>query len=381
MVLLIDAPERRTRRERYDDHRDAEALAWAWRLACEGSGLCRSVDTPTGATITTPKVTAVRLGRRPELVVALQPGQLPADVRAVAHRLAPALGGVALRVEPRGLTHVRVTVLDVDPLADVVPPVPPVRSALDPLILGRDEGGDPATLDLSTAAHVIVQGASGSGKSVGCYSLLAQLAGAPDVVVAGSDITGLLLAPWAGHAPSGLVALGTRDPDVHLAALARLVDLMDQRIAAMPAHRDAVALDVDTPVVLAVVEELPGLLRVLDQHGKEPGQRGRTMLGRLLGEGRKAGIRCLLVTQRADAKIIGGYERGQASHTLSFRIDSASGLSMLHSGVTADQAAAHATAAPGVALLSAPGVPLSRLRAPRTTFAGYVAAVAGPLAA
>lgn len=377
MVALLDAPVRRSRRERHHDHRDASALAWAWREACEGAGLCRSVDTVSGATVITPKVTGVRLGPPARLMVALQPGQLIADVRAAAYRIAPSLGGVALRVEPRGLTHAAVTVLDRDPLAGLVEPVPPVPTALAPLTLGVDEGGDRAVLDLASAAHVIVQGASGSGKSIGIYGVLAQLADAPDVVVAGSDITGLTLAPWAVRTAPGLVALRTRDPDAHLATLARLVDLMDERIGAMPPGRDAVALGEDAPVVVAVVEELPGLLRVLDQHSREAGQRGRALLGRLLGEGRKAGVRCLLITQRADSKIIGGYERGQASHTVSFRIDSASGLGMLHSGVTADQAAAHATAAPGVALLSAPGIPLTRFRAPRTTYAAYVAAVAG----
>lgn len=39
----------------------------------------------------------------------------------------------------------------------------------------------------------------------------------------------------------------------------------------------------------------------------------------MLAEGRKAGILCVLIAQRADASILGAYESGQASHRISFR--------------------------------------------------------------
>ncbi len=73
------------------------------------------------------------------------------------------------------------------------------------------------------------------------------------------------------------------------------------------------------------------------------------MVARLLSESRKAGMRVLLVCQRADATVIGGFERGQASHAISFRVD-ADGQRMLHRDADPATVAAHAVADPGIGL-------------------------------
>lgn len=86
-------------------------------------------------------------------------------------------------------------------------------------------------------------------------------------------------------------------------------------------------------------------------------------------------MRCLLITQRAEAAVLGAYERGQSSHRLSFRVDTAATIEMLHPGVPADVAIEHATARAGVALLTAPGQPLTRLRAPLCDYGRYCALV------
>jgi DNA segregation ATPase FtsK/SpoIIIE-like protein len=80
-------------------------------------------------------------------------------------------------------------------------------------MIGRDEQGCPVVLELETAAHIVVQGSSRSGKSTGIYGVLAQLSEAPDVLVVGSDITGRTLAPWAARPGNpGWHALGTPRP-------------------------------------------------------------------------------------------------------------------------------------------------------------------------
>ena len=43
----------------------------------------------------------------------------------------------------------------------------------------------------------------------------------------------------------------------------RAVQVMDNRIAAMPPGHDVIPITPDTPAMLVEVEELPGLLRVL----------------------------------------------------------------------------------------------------------------------
>lgn len=375
----------RRRDDRWAAHQLAESLRWTFREACIGAGVSVAVDGAiAGTSVRTPEVTHVDLGPPVRMTVRMLPGQLPEHLRRVSRLIAPHLGGVALRVVDRGHGWGTVTVLTADPLAGTVPLPGPVRSALEPLSLGRGEDGDPVAVRLGSAAHLIVQGASGSGKSVGCYGLLGQLAHATDVRVTGSDITGLLLAPWLGR-PGEVPppVLGTRAPAAHVTMLERLTRTMDERIATMPPGRDSVDLGPDVPLILAVLEEYPGLLRVLKGADKALETRARTAVGRLLAEGRKAGVRVLIIAQRADADVIGGYERGQASHTVSFRVDTMAALKMLHADVSPDAAVEHATAPAGVALLSAPGIPLSRLRAPLTTYADYCATVAagGELAA
>ena len=376
MFDRISPRARARRRADATDQALVDEYCHAWERACEGAGLVRTVQTVSGPTVLIPRIVDMTLGPPLSFIVQLLPGELPEDVRAVGHRVAPWLGGQRLRVAAHGRTHVTVTVIDRDPLDATVPPAPPVATMADPLLLGRDELGDDVRLALVDATHLIIQGSSGSGKSIGTYGLLSQLAEAPDVMVTGSDITNLLLAPWAEHTrSSGWQTCGTAVPAKHVEILERLVTKMDQRIREMPARADQVQLGPDCPLVVVVLEEYPGLLRMLKTKDKSLDQRARAAVGRLLGEGRKAGFRVLLITQRADADIVGGYERGQASHTISYRVDKLDALRMLHPDVDAQTAAEHATAMPGVALLSAPGAGLLRLRAPYVPFGDYWAAV------
>lgn len=361
---------------RRDLHLMAHLVRNQWRDVCSGAGVAHTVTNATGGCVTTPEVTHVHLAASEAvLTVRMLPGQLPADLTNAAERLAFGMGAHGVRVEPFLADYVKVKLLATDPLADTITAVRPVVSALDPILLGVDETGVPVTLDLATAAHVIIQGSTGSGKSIALYSLLCQLAGTPDVIVTGVDPTGLLLAPWVnGTALSP--ALGTLNPFSYLATLDKVVAEMDRRISRMAAGCDSVDLH-NVPVLLVVLEEHPGALRVLDGHDTKIAKTYRCLVSRLLSEGRKAGVRLILLTQRADASIIGAFERGQASHRISYRVDSIDGLRMLHPDLTPELAAQHSSALPGVALATMPGRPLMRLRSPYLPYSSYCAEVAG----
>jgi hypothetical protein len=223
------------RRDRADDERQVDELLWAWRTACVGSGLCTVVNTATGPTESVPRIIDITLGPPLVFLAELLPGQIAADIRAVAHRLAGSLGAVALRIEPRGLRHVRIECLTVDPLIGEVARTGHLFSACSGVMLGRDEQGGPVKLKLDDGAHIIVQGSSGSGKSTAAYGWLAQLAGATDGLVVGSDITGKLLEPWSRRPGNpGWHALGTKNLVAHVNVLERAVREMDDRIDRMP---------------------------------------------------------------------------------------------------------------------------------------------------
>jgi S-DNA-T family DNA segregation ATPase FtsK/SpoIIIE len=129
------------------------------------------------------------------------------------------------------------------------------------------------------------------------------------------------------------------------------------------------------PVVIVVLEEYPGLLRWIESIDTKLCKRVRGSVARLIAEGRKVGYRVLIITQRADAAVVGAYERGQASHRISYRVDTLDAIKMLHPDTPPDVVAAHATADPGIGLLTAPGRPLTRFRGPRVDYGGYCAAV------
>lgn len=371
-------------RRRFDQESYAAGVEWRdrWRWVAEGTAVARtSPCVAGGVVVSVPDVVNVDLGavdlgfggRPVVLTVRLLAGQVPADVAAAGVRLAEGLGVAAVRVEPFHHGYVRVTLLPVDPLAAIPSPRPaPAAHRVD---LGHGEDGRPIWLDVAAGGHVIVQGATRSGKSVSLYGVLGQLARRPHVEVAGCDPTGLLLAPWSARSRPGQVSLGTADPGSHVAVLEGLTRDMDARIAGIRAGRDAVDIGAQVPLIVAVLEEYPGLLRVLDGTDRGLGRLARAAVARLLSEGAKAGVRVVLVAQRAEASVIGGFERGQASHRLSFRVDTADAVKMLHPDVPAEVIAAHAVAPDGVALLTAPGMPLRRLRAPMTTYGEYLAAV------
>jgi len=379
-MLALPDPIRhiRGRLERRRDYRTDESivdeLCAAWRAACIGAGLSQSIDAIAGCSAQAPPVVDVTLGPPTVLIVELLPGQLAEDARLLAPRLAGPLGAVALRIEPHGVRHMRVELLTADPLGQVLPLTLP-RAATD-VLLGVDEAGQEITLDWRGGAHTAIQGVTRSGKSVLSYALLAQLAAERECLVAGLDPTGLLLRPFADTRHAKHQALGLADIDAHEAVLVELVATMDRRIAELPLDRDTLELSADAPAVVVVLEEYPGLLRAVDALDKDSGKRVRALVSRLLAEGAKVGYRVIMLAQRAEAAVIGSFERAMCSTRISFRTDSRGAVELLHPGTPADVAEAHTAALPGIGLITRPGVGLERFRAPYLGgYPEYVAAV------
>ncbi|MHC1559897.1 hypothetical protein ACR9E3_13150 [Actinomycetospora sp. C-140] len=289
----------------------------------------------------------------------LLPGQLAADVTAVAPRLAPALGAARLVVEPRGLMYIRLHLLSADPLDEVVTLVP----SAPPGLVGYSEHGQAVVEPVHRRPHAVCQGQTRSGKSMWTYGQLSAIAGTPDVLVAGIDPTGLLWRPWSDsrHAEWQVSGL-SEDLGEHLDLLVRLCAEMDRRLSVMPAGHDVLPLDADTPAVVVVLEELAGLYRVADMQDRKTGTRIRMLVGRLLAEGHKVGFRCLLIVQRADAAVIDGLSRAQCGLRVSFSVSDAEAVRMLHPAAV--DVSDVLGALPGVGLLTAPGVSLLRFRAP-----------------
>lgn len=379
-TLLARLAEGRARRRdaELDDwlvHRDRVDLRHRWREACLRAGLGTPVSTPLGGmgVAATPRVIHVQpatWGTPAHLIVLRPPGVTLADLDDVADELAAGLGVWSIRLRPRGVDHVRVDLVTSDPLAGVVAWLPPTRP--DHLVLGVDEHGEVVAVPVDDLTHTVMQGATGSGKSAAAYSLLAQLAGRADVDVVGIDPTGRLLGPWGPHA-RGWRVCGTADAAARYElAMAGVVAEMDRRIAELPERADTIEITPACPLLVVVLEEWAGVARLVGHTRAKPSPVHRHV-SRLLAEGRKVGIRVVTLVQRAEADVVGAFERDQALTRLSFGVSDANTLKMLHPDMPAEVAELHATSPQGVALLSSPEHRLTRLRAPWIgSYAAYV---------
>lgn len=165
-----------------------------------------------------------------------------------------------MRIQRLAGRWVRVVVFEIDPLASTCRlPRTVTGRADDAVLLGRAEDGALIEHALASPGHIAVQGQNGSGKTQLSYGLLAQLCAAGNVLITSSDITGLLLGRvWHGTAHRDRQVTGSSDLAAHAD---HLVAWMDLRLDAMPPRQDSVTPTVQTPLVLVVLEEFPGLLR------------------------------------------------------------------------------------------------------------------------
>lgn len=361
-------------------YRDCVDLRHRWREACLRAGLGAPVSTPLGGMgmAATPRVTHVQPATwdtPAHLMILRPPGLTLADLEDAADELAAGLGVWSIRLRPRGTDHVRVDLITTDPLSAVVPFLPPAPA--DHLVLGVDEHGEVIAVPVDELTHVVMQGATRSGKSAAGYSLLAQLARRVDVDVVGIDPTGRLLGPWGAH-PQGWRVCGTADAAARYElAMAGVVAEMDRRIAALPERADTIEITAACPLLVVVLEEWAGVARLVGHTRAKPSVVHRHV-SRLLAEGAKVGIRVVTLVQRAEADVVGAFERDQALTRLSFGVSDANTLKMLHPDMSAEVAELHATSPKGVALLSTPEHRLVRIRAPWIgSYAAYVDAVQG----
>lgn len=347
--------------------KEAGMLADRFMAAARHVGLFRETTSAAGIPgLAGPQVIHVELGDRPYLMVRILSGQLMDDFVGQAERLAAGMRVDRVRITQRARGYLKVELDPEDPLGVDVPVADPIASGVWPIEFGRLETGKILAESLVNCGHLAVQGQTGSGKSRWLYGVLSQLAGASQVQVSGIDPTAKLLGPWQGTSQGSLICTDASYEAME-ATSADLVADMRRRISAIPEDLDYLPVSRENPLRVIVLEEWANALTIASvAKGKAKGL--DTDLGKnvqmLLAEGRKAGFRILMVSQRMEANLIGAFNRDNVSHRFSFRVFSKEGMRMLHEGIPDDVAAAHMTADPGIALVQAPTIPLARLRAP-----------------
>ena len=233
---------------------------------------------------------------------------------------------------------------------------------LMPVVLGYDEQGSDIIADLAEAAHWAIQGRTRSGKTSTLYGVLYQ-AVKQGAVIGGIDPDGILFDPLEGYPRPDLRASGV-SPAENLEAMQSLIAEMEKRTKWLrKSHLDKIPLT-EFPLVMAVFDEFPKTLASAEADdkaaGRKPAERIQPQifqaLSRLIYESAKVGFRVVLVSQRADASIIGGAVRSNIGTLICFGIDR-QGVAMFWPHLDSDAQDQPANYRPGEALVSLPTSP------------------------
>ena len=191
-----------------------------------------------------------------------------------------------------------------------------------PIALGADAGGDPVAMDLASLPHMMIAGATGSGKSVCINSIVASmmLTKPPDQLrMLMVDPKQVELTPFNGI-PHLVLPVITEVDEVS-PMLRGLIREMTRRYKAMAeigarniTGYNAKAKD-PMPYLVLIVDELADLMLV---GGFEIEQ----SLVRLAQLGRAAGIHLVLATQRPSVKVVTGLLKANVPCRVAFAVAS-----------------------------------------------------------
>lgn len=186
-----------------------------------------------------------------------------------------------------------------------------------PLALGRTRQGGTLIADLAEMPHLLVAGATGSGKSVALHVILNSiLASGVDAKFALIDPKRVEFSCYAGM-PS-LYSPIAQDPQDAVVLLETLVEEMDRRfdILQKAGRRDVREHSGRMPFVVLVVDELAELMMVARKTVQD-------LICRLAQKSRACGIHLVVATQRPSTDVVTGLIKANFPARLSCRVSSA----------------------------------------------------------
>jgi len=193
-----------------------------------------------------------------------------------------------------------------------------------PLALGKDVNGTPVVADLTAMPHLLVAGATGSGKSVGLNAMICSIlykATPADVRFLMIDPKRLELSVYEGI--PHLLAPVVTDAKEAAARLRWIVGKMDERYKQLQArqvrnidgYNRAVTIEERLPYWVVVVDELADLMLV--SAGEV-----QTSLVRLAQIARAVGIHLIIATQRPSVDVVTGLIKANFPTRIAFQVAS-----------------------------------------------------------
>lgn len=204
------------------------------------------------------------------------------------------------------------------------------------LAIGRDVAGDPIVLDLAKAPHMLIAGATGSGKSVGINTILLSLLyqNAP------ADLRFLLVDPkrvefsMYNGIPHLLCPVIT-EPDKTISALKWAVAEMERRYQVLSdqhkrniAEFNAANPDEHLPYIVIVIDELADLM-------VQAANEVEGAIVRIAQMARAVGIHLIVATQRPSVDVITGLIKANITTRIAYAV-----ASQIDSRTILDQAGA-----------------------------------------
>lgn len=183
-----------------------------------------------------------------------------------------------------------------------------------PLWIGVDSSNEPLIIDLAKAPHLLIAGATGSGKSVCINDILASL-----IRQGGNTHTRLMLIdpkqvefkPYENH--SLLAAPVATTPTAALDLLQRAYQIMEQRYAELAARglRSIDEARQDYYRLVVVIDELANLMFTSKKDTEG-------LIENIAAKGRAAGVHLIVATQNPTVKVITGRIKANLPSRIAF---------------------------------------------------------------
>jgi S-DNA-T family DNA segregation ATPase FtsK/SpoIIIE len=186
------------------------------------------------------------------------------------------------------------------------------------LALGKDVSGAPYTADLEAMPHLLIAGATGSGKSVCINTIITSLVSRnspQDVQLLLIDPKRLELSTYEGI--PHLVCEVVTEAKKAVRALAWVVEEMDMRyqILARRGVRNIKAYGEGLPYIVVIIDELADLMLMVPQEIE-------TAVTKLAQMARAVGIHLVVATQRPSVDVITGVIKANFPCRIAFKVAS-----------------------------------------------------------
>lgn len=234
-----------------------------------------------------------------------------------------------------------------------------------PVVLGKDVGGKPIILDLAKAPHLLIAGATGSGKSVCMNTLIMSLlfTFSPEdlrLIMVDPKVVEMEMYSSLPHLITPVVndpqkvpialrwAVNEMENRYRILAKARVKNLAGYNARRLPEEpvldRDGKPIPDKLPILLVIIDELADIMMTDSKSEVE------TSIARIAQKGRAAGVHIVIATQRPSTNIITGVIKANLPTRIAFRVGS-----IVDSRVILDQKGAETLLGRGDMLFVPPG--------------------------